>query len=85
MEIVDRHDTNTYRAVYTAQFDEAIYVLHAFQKKAKRGIATPKPELDLIRRRLADALQNAGDTTTAARLRVEATSMEERLAQPKRP
>ena len=55
MEIVDRHDTNTNRAVYTAQFDEAIYVLHAFQKKSKSGIATPKPEIDLIRRRLADA------------------------------
>ena len=55
MEIVDRHDTNIYRAVYTAQFDEAIYVLHAFQKKSKSGIATPKPEIDLIRRRLADA------------------------------
>ena len=55
MEIVDRHDTNTYRAVYTAQFDEAIYMLHAFQKKSTSGIATPKPEIDLIRRRLADA------------------------------
>jgi phage-related protein len=55
MEVVDRHDTNTYRAVYTAQFDEAIYVLHAFQKKSKRGAATPKLEIDLIRRRLADA------------------------------
>jgi phage-related protein len=55
MEIVDLHDTNTYRAVYTAQFGEAIYVLHAFQKKSKRGIATPTREIDLIRRRLADA------------------------------
>lgn len=55
MEIVDRHDTNTYRAVYTAQFEEAVYVLHAFQKKSKRGAATPKPEVELIRRRLAEA------------------------------
>ena len=55
MEIVDRHDTNTYRAVYTAQFGEAIYVLHAFQKKSKRGIATPPREIELVRRRLADA------------------------------
>ena len=55
MEIVDLHDTNTYRAVYTAQFGEAIYVLHAFQKKSKRGIATPAREIDLIRRRLAEA------------------------------
>jgi len=55
MEITDRHDTNTYRAVYTVQFAEAIYVLHAFQKKSTTGIATPKHEMDLIRRRLADA------------------------------
>ena len=55
MEIVDRHDKNTYRAVYTAQFDEALYVLHAFQKKSKRGVATPLREGELIRRRLADA------------------------------
>lgn len=55
MEIVDLNDTNTYRAVYTAQFGKAIYVLHAFQKKSKRGIATPTREIDLIRRRLADA------------------------------
>jgi phage-related protein len=57
MEIIDRHDTNTYRAVYTAQFAEVIYVLHAFQKKSKRGIATPQKELDLIRRRIAEAQQ----------------------------
>ena len=54
-EIIDRHDTNTYRAVYTVQFAHVIYVLHAFQKKSKRGIATPQKELDLIRRRLAEA------------------------------
>ena len=55
MEIIDRHDTNTYRAVYTVQFADVIYVLHAFQKKSTRGIATPQKELDLIRRRLAEA------------------------------
>jgi phage-related protein len=55
MEIVERHDTNTFRAVYTVQFAHAIYVLHAFQKKSKRGIATPQKDLDLIRRRLAEA------------------------------
>jgi phage-related protein len=55
MEIVDRHDTNTYRAVYTARFPGAIYVLHAFQKKSKRGVATPQKDMDLIRGRLADA------------------------------
>jgi phage-related protein len=54
MEIVDRHDTNTYRAVYTAQFPDAVYVLHAFQKKSKRGISTPRQDIELIRRRLAE-------------------------------
>jgi len=52
MEIVDRHDANTYRAVYAAQFEGVIYVLHAFQKKSKKGIATPKQEIDLVRKRL---------------------------------
>jgi len=55
MEIVDRHDTNTYRAVYTVQFSGTIYVLHAFQKKSKKGIATPPKDLALIRQRLAAA------------------------------
>lgn len=55
MEVVDRHDTNTYRAVYTTQFAGRIYVLHAFQKKSKKGIATPQKDIELIRRRLAEA------------------------------
>jgi len=50
----------TYRAVYVAWFQEAVYVLHAFQKKAKSGIATPQRELDLIRRRLQLARTLAG-------------------------
>ena len=55
LEVVSRHDGDTFRAVYTVRFRAAVYVLHAFQKKAKRGIATPKPEIDLIRRRLRAA------------------------------
>ncbi|MFY9598941.1 MAG: type II toxin-antitoxin system RelE/ParE family toxin [Pseudolabrys sp.] len=55
MEIVERDRSGAYRAAYTAQLGDAIYVLHVFQKKSKRGIATPKQELDLIRRRLAEA------------------------------
>ena len=58
MEIVERHDTNTYRAVYTAHFAGVIYVLHTFQKKSKKGIATPKKEIDLIRQRLTAAEQD---------------------------
>jgi phage-related protein len=55
MEIVERYRSDAYRAVYTAQFGEAVYVLHAFQKKSKSGIATPKPDMDMIRRRYAEA------------------------------
>jgi phage-related protein len=51
----------TYRAVYVAQFGEAVYVLHAFQKKAMSGIATPQRELDLIRQRLQLARKLAGN------------------------
>ena len=49
----------TWRAVYTVEVADAVYVLHAFQKKSKKGIATPKQEIDLIRRRLAAARQHA--------------------------
>jgi phage-related protein len=55
LEIVVKEQDGTWRAVYTVRFKEAVYVLHAFQKKSKRGIATPKSELDLIRQRLAEA------------------------------
>ncbi|HTN70735.1 MAG TPA: type II toxin-antitoxin system RelE/ParE family toxin [Methylomirabilota bacterium] len=55
MEIIDSYDTNTYRAVYTARFASVIYVLHAFQKKSKSGIATPRKDIELIHRRLAEA------------------------------
>ena len=55
MEIVEDHAGDTWRAVYTVRYAEIIYVLHAFQKKSKRGIATPKKEIDLIRQRLAEA------------------------------
>jgi phage-related protein len=52
LEIVEDFQANTYRAVYTVKFSELVYVLHAFQKKSKRGIATPKTDIDLIRKRL---------------------------------
>lgn len=51
VEIVDDHKGDTYRTVYTVKFDNAIYVLHAFQKKSKRGIKTPQAEIDLVKRR----------------------------------
>jgi|SRR6516225_4783177 len=52
LEVIARHDGDTFRAVYTVRFGEVVYVLHLFQKKSKRGIATPKKELELIRKRL---------------------------------
>lgn len=55
LEIVENFDGNAYRAVYTVRFSEAVYVLRAFQKKSKKGIATPKPEIDLIKARLRTA------------------------------
>ena len=52
LEIIEDHQTNIYRAVYTVLFSELVYVLHAFQKKSKKGIATPKADIGLIKRRL---------------------------------
>jgi phage-related protein len=51
-EIVSNFDTDTFRAVYTMEYEGAIYILHCFQKKSKRGSETPKQELDMIHRRL---------------------------------
>ena len=55
LEVVEDWRSDTYRAVYTARFTEAVYVLHVFQKKSKQGIATPKSDLDLISERLKRA------------------------------
>jgi phage-related protein len=52
LEIVEHDEGNTYRTVYTVKFRKAVFVLHVFQKKSKSGIATPKPDLDIIRARL---------------------------------
>jgi phage-related protein len=62
LEIVDNDETGTYRAVYTVVLQGAIYVLHVFQKKSKRGIATPRQETDLIRTRLRQAEQHHAAT-----------------------
>jgi len=55
LEVVEDDSGNTYRAAYTVKFHNAVYVLHCFQKKSTRGIATPKSDLDLIRERLKAA------------------------------
>lgn len=58
VEVVGDYRGDTFREVYTVRFEEAIYVLHVFQKKSKKGIATPKEDLELIKKRLkwAEAL-----------------------------
>lgn len=55
LEVIEDHEGDTYRAVYTVRYATAIYVLHAFKKKSKRGISTPQTDMDLIRRRLKRA------------------------------
>lgn len=55
LEIVENHDGDTYRAVYTVRLAGRVYVLHAFQKKSKAGIKTPRAEIDLIRSRFKRA------------------------------
>lgn len=59
IEVVTDDRSGTYREVYTVRFEEAVYVLHIFQKKSKQGIATPKQDMDLIKQRLkwAEAIQ----------------------------
>lgn len=55
LEVVDDHDGDTYRAVYTVRFAGVVYVLHAFQKKSKSGVATPRREIALVEQRLKRA------------------------------
>jgi phage-related protein len=52
LEVVDDFDGDTFRAVYTVKFKGFVYVLHAFQKKSKRGGETPKADMDLVKQRL---------------------------------
>jgi phage-related protein len=55
LELIEDYNRSTYRAVYTVRLEARVYVLHAFQKKSKRGIATPRREIELIRERLKTA------------------------------
>ena len=57
-EVVEGHDGDTYRAVYTVRFKEVVYVLHAFQKKSPKGIRTAQVDVDLVERRLKVAQQD---------------------------
>ncbi len=57
LEVVENYKKDTYRAVYTVRYTNVVYVLHCFQKKSSQGIATPRPDMDLIKSRLK-ALDN---------------------------
>jgi phage-related protein len=61
LELVEDDQSSTYRAVYTVRFEHAVYVLHVFQKKSRKGIATPKGDMDLVRRRLQQAQRHYDD------------------------
>lgn len=61
LEIIERYDGGTYRAVYTVRLQQAVYVLHCFQKKSPHGIVTSQHDMDLIRKRLADAQRRDKD------------------------
>lgn len=60
LEVVEDFKSNAYRAVYTVRFADSVYVLHCFQKKSTQGIATPKPDMDLIKSRLKAIEANLG-------------------------
>jgi phage-related protein len=61
LEVVESHDGNAYRAVYTVRFQKAIYVLHTFQKKSPSGIRTAKRDVDLVAERLSSAQRDYGE------------------------
>ncbi|MBH8554994.1 type II toxin-antitoxin system RelE/ParE family toxin [Nostocaceae cyanobacterium CENA357] len=58
LEIVDDFDGDTYRAIYTVKFAGFVYLLHSFQKKSKHGIATPKQDIELVKKRLKIARED---------------------------
>jgi phage-related protein len=57
VEIVSEYRGDAFRTVYTVRFASSVYVLHAFQKKSKTGVATPQSEINLVRQRLREAEQ----------------------------
>lgn len=59
IELVEDHQGDTFRTMYLARFETAVYVLHCFKKKSKSGIATPQHEIELVRARLKAAEADA--------------------------
>jgi phage-related protein len=64
LEVVESSQGNAFRAIYTVKFESAVYVLHCFQKKSTRGIATSKPDIDIILERLKVAQAHAARETS---------------------
>lgn len=60
IEIVEDYDKDTYRCMYTVKYGDRVYVLHVFQKKSKKGIKTPQPDLDVIDKRLKEVKKLEG-------------------------
>ena len=58
LEVVEDHQSGTYRAVYTVRLKDSVYVLHVFQKKSKTGIETPQKDIDLVKARLQTAIEH---------------------------
>jgi phage-related protein len=67
LEVIEDHDGDTYRAVYTVRLAGRVYALHAFKKKAKSGIKTPKTVLDLVKARLRVAEQRHAEWQKGAK------------------
>jgi len=68
LEIVDDYRSDTYRTVYTVRFPGAVYVLHAFQKKSKKGIATPKQDIELTESRLKRAREHYAEWSKSQKI-----------------
>jgi phage-related protein len=62
LEIVENDPSGTYRCMYTVKFQTGIYVLHAFQKKSRKRIATPKEHIDMVKRRMKWAAEIDAET-----------------------
>ena len=67
LEMISDHQGDTYRAVYAVCLVHAVYVLHAFQKKSKKGIETPKRDVELIRQRLKRAEEMDAEATSGGK------------------
>jgi phage-related protein len=67
LEVVDDHDGDTFRAVYTVKFASVVYVLHAFQKKSKKGRATPQQDIEVVRTRRKAAEAHHREATKGRR------------------